>query len=125
MSNSRKPKPVDVLARKLINQESVTRTDTCNIIYEDSESLGHDRAVYVFNRIYGEVSQLDAGTLGRIAASGYGARSVIPPGATSLYLVHKGTWLGKYSAGIDLLRMIAATAIVARMHDILGKQPRS
>lgn len=38
---------------------------------------------------------------------------------TGLYDVHLGTWVGKRWDGLSILREVAATAIAARMFDIL------
>ena len=61
-----------------------------------------------------------AADLGIIAANGK-ARG--QGGGTSLYLVHCGRWLNNEESGIELLREIAVTAIIAKAYDLLMQPP--
>lgn len=56
-------------------------------------------------------------TLGRIAS--FGLAYAGEQTKTAMYLVHCGSYLGKYQSGHDLLVEIACTAIVAEMYDVL------
>lgn len=38
---------------------------------------------------------------------------------TSLYEVHQGTWVGKYSSGREILKQGAATAVMAKVVDLV------
>ena len=67
----------------------------------------------LFRRVEAIVAQLSPATLGIIAACG----SKGPSDCTTLYQVHCGTWIGKYSSGREILERVAATAIVAVISD--------
>lgn len=66
----------------------------------------------LFCRVEELVRQLGDATLGIIAACGSS-----DPSRTTLYSVHCGTWIGKYSSGRQILERVAATAIVAVISD--------
>lgn len=79
-------------------------------------------------RIVRKCRQMTPATLGRIAAQGVGfdAETDTRNGeGTSLYQVHCGSYLDKYSDGKSLLVAIATTAIVAEMTDILRRRQAS
>lgn len=71
-----------------------------------------------YPKILVEVGKYTPALLGKIAVAGAGTGR---PGRLGLYMVHRKTWLDKYWSGRSLLRAIAATAITAKVYDLIGK----
>jgi hypothetical protein len=74
-------------------------------------------------RDYGEkvnsiISKWSPETLGKVAACGTG-RDSVEKRRYDLYSVHCGTYLNKYDDGRTLLLVVATTAIIAAMADIV------
>lgn len=93
---------VDALAEQLIREHSLS--------VEDVEGSFQGSYGDVWELVELEVKNLDPATLGIIAATGRGE---------SLYRVHSGSYLDKYGSGIELLRIIAVSALLCRMLNIL------
>lgn len=70
--------------------------------------------------IKAKLFRMNPETLGRIACLGlpYGGEQI----KTAMYLVHCGSYLGKYQGGRELLTELACTAIVAEVYDVLREE---
>lgn len=83
----------------------------------DSQSGPQDIYEQFGEKIKAKLLQMNPETLGRIASFGLayeGERT-----KTAMYLVHCGSYLGKYLSGSELLTEIATTAVVAEIYDVL------
>ncbi len=70
-----------------------------------------------FERAYRKTRRMNPTTLGIIAATGKADKLGVT--GTALYRVHCATYLDKKESGKTLLRTIAATAIAAKVADLL------
>jgi len=114
LTRTGKPCDVEVLdgiAYALIEEHSITASDLV------TEWQGR---VVPANRGWdGEVEQAALVKARMLSAEILGRVIVAKPGA-SLYSIHCGTWLDKYESGPSLLQQIAATAVVARIRELVG-----
>ncbi len=88
------------------------------IMQHDVDRMRHDgMASELWRVISEEIARLSPEELGQIASAGPSHDAAISSRRTSLYQVHCGTWLDKRDSGLDLLRCIALTAVIAHLFD--------
>ncbi|MCR4311610.1 MAG: hypothetical protein NUV54_03555 [Candidatus Taylorbacteria bacterium] len=74
--------------------------------------------------IRAKLEKMNPETLGRIASFGLPYNNNVTKGRTAMYLVHCGSYLGKYRSGRELLVELAVTAVIAEIYDTLRRQLR-
>lgn len=72
----------------------------------------------VWNAIYARVKRMNPSTLGIIVATGREFGSNYP----TLYHVHCGTYVNKYWSGRHTLRVLATTALICKMYELLKEE---
>ncbi|MEK7610902.1 MAG: hypothetical protein AAB486_00830 [Patescibacteria group bacterium] len=72
----------------------------------------------VWNAIYVRVKRMNPSTLGIIVATGREFGSKYP----TLYHVHCGTYVNKYWSGRHTLRVLATTALICKMYELLKEE---
>ncbi len=72
----------------------------------------------VWNAIYARVKRMNPSTLGIIVATGREFGSKYP----TLYHVHCGTYVNKYWSGRRTLRVLATTALICKMYELLKEE---
>ncbi len=74
-----------------------------------------------YDEVFEEIKNYASSLLGKIAAAGLQDEG-LDQAETSLYAIHRGRWTNKKASGKVLLQSIAATAIVAKMWDLLKEE---
>ena len=121
------------IAKSFIGKFGITWRDA-QLFYESSHGLSaqvlYDHCSMV---VRGEMRKMRPETLGKISVRGLSKddprterqprrSGVTDQGRTSLYSVHCGSYLDKYSSGRNILIELAVTAIVAEMTDQLREK---
>ncbi|MFA6946672.1 MAG: hypothetical protein WC220_12305 [Pedobacter sp.] len=93
------------------------------LTYEDVswEARGFGKSSTLWSRIYPQVCKMKPALLGIIIANGIGFGKA-GPCEISLYQVHNKEFLNSFDSGRSQLRILATTAIIAKIYELLSKR---